>query len=166
MPKCYTKKRNDGSNYTTCNKNITENQSKSKSKPKMKKEDEVRPVDKNIPTIKPKTYKKWEDYEVNQKLMSKWKNWSKKEQAIFRSNSINNKNIGRYKNEDMIKELKDGDNYNDKRIKEYIKAVDSAVAVAPKYQSVGDRMVIIGQTFYMANGKTKKYFPNARKNKK
>ena len=115
----------------------------------------------------------WRDIPENKKRivvrcycrMEIWKNWSPEYQQLFRIWS----HLEYEKQEKNIKYtveyLRKGDNYNEKRINEYIKTVNSAVALISRGRKGGGQGHI-GTDFYMEDGKTKIYFPNPRKTKK
>ena len=87
MVKCYTKQRKDGSNYTTCNKDIKENKPKPKPKPSIDK-DLFLDVSKVLTEVaKRKADEKYKSYTIEE-LKRSAKNWAKVNR--FKLKGINN----------------------------------------------------------------------------
>jgi len=156
---CYTRVNKSGGKYITCEgtqkgskgKKVSP-KPKPKPKPKkMKKEDEVRPVDKNVPKLK----------------KDKFKNLSNYHRDLLESGDIL-ENKKKTLKEDIKIFKQAGNNYDERRVKDYRIAVKTAIGASQRfgyYEEIGLGKFLsqtpLGTDFIFAND-TSTYFPLPR----
>ena len=149
---CYTRVNKSGGKYITCEGTQKGSKGKKvspKPKPKkMKKEDEVRPVDKNVPKLRKGKFKNiskhWREQLEKGDILKDKKKTLKEDIEIF----------------------KEAGNYDERRVKDYRIAVKTAIGAVQRFgdKYKGNADTPLGTDFIFAND-THTYFPLPREAK-